>query len=56
MAEYRDIVVIGAGIAGMTAAIYAARAGKSVQVLDERQRGIQPLCERGLALIRAADK
>ena len=29
---------------------------KSVQVLDERQRGIQPLCERGLALIRAADK
>ena len=34
MAEYRDIVVIGAGIAGMTAAIYAARAGKSVQVLE----------------------
>lgn len=35
MAEHRaDILVIGAGIAGMTAAIYAARAGKSVAVLE----------------------
>ncbi|MBR3249021.1 FAD-dependent oxidoreductase [Candidatus Saccharibacteria bacterium] len=29
-----DIVIIGAGIAGMTAAIYARRAGKSVLVLE----------------------
>ena len=27
-----------------------------VQVLGERQVGIQPLCERGLALIRAANQ
>lgn len=29
-----DVIVVGAGIAGMTAAIYVARAGKSVLVLE----------------------
>ncbi|MFN8051439.1 MAG: FAD-dependent oxidoreductase [Acidimicrobiales bacterium] len=32
-----DVVVIGAGLAGLTAASYAARSGASVTVLDARQ-------------------
>lgn len=36
-----QIVIIGAGIAGLTAAIYAARAGKSVIVLDGKGYGGQ---------------
>ncbi|MBQ6150028.1 FAD-dependent oxidoreductase [Candidatus Saccharibacteria bacterium] len=36
-----DIVIVGAGIAGMTAAIYAVRAGKKVLVLEERVQGGQ---------------
>lgn len=34
MVQNTDIVVIGAGIAGMTAAVYAVRAGKRVTVLE----------------------
>ena len=36
-----DIIIIGAGIAGMTAAIYAKRAGKDVLLLDEISYGGQ---------------
>ena len=36
-----DIAVIGAGIAGMTAAIYAARAGKSVVLIEKETVGGQ---------------
>ena len=36
-----DIVVIGAGMAGLTASIYAVRAGKSVLVLESRMHGGQ---------------
>jgi thioredoxin reductase (NADPH) len=36
-----DIVIIGAGTAGMTAAIYAARAGKSVMLLEGEALGGQ---------------
>ena len=36
-----DVVIVGAGIAGMTAAIYAARGGKSVLVLEEKMQGGQ---------------
>ena len=36
-----DIVIAGAGIAGMTAAIYAGRAGKSVLVLENGSCGGQ---------------
>jgi len=36
-----DIVIIGAGTAGLTAAIYAQRAGKSALVLDEKGYGGQ---------------
>ncbi len=36
-----DIVIIGAGTAGMTAAIYAARAGKTVLLLEEGAVGGQ---------------
>lgn len=38
---YYDIIVIGAGTAGMTAAVYGARAGKKVLVLEARQAGGQ---------------
>ncbi len=34
-----DIIIIGAGIAGLTAAIYARRAGKSVLVLEQAVKG-----------------
>ena len=36
-----DIIVIGAGIAGLTAAIYSKRAGKNVLVLESRTYGGQ---------------
>ena len=34
-----DVVIIGAGMAGLTAAIYAGRAGKSVVVLENKVKG-----------------
>ena len=37
----RDLIIIGAGCAGLTAAIYAARAGKSVLVLEQETVGGQ---------------
>ena len=36
-----DILIIGAGPAGLTAAIYAARAGKSVLLLEKETFGGQ---------------
>lgn len=36
-----DVIIAGAGIAGMTAAIYAVRAGKTVLMLEERVEGGQ---------------
>lgn len=36
-----DVVIVGAGIAGLTAAIYAKRAGKSVLVLEGKTYGGQ---------------
>ena len=41
MAEYFDIIVVGGGPAGLTAAIYARRAGKSVLVLEKESFGGQ---------------
>jgi len=37
----KDIIIIGAGCAGLTAAIYAARAGRSVLVLEQESVGGQ---------------
>lgn len=37
----KDIIIIGAGTAGMTAAIYAARAGKDVLILEKKSYGGQ---------------
>ena len=36
-----DVVIVGAGTAGLSAAIYALRAGKSVLVLEEKMYGGQ---------------
>ena len=36
-----DIIIVGAGTAGLSAAIYALRAGKSVLVLEEKSYGGQ---------------
>ncbi|WP_040197963.1 thioredoxin-disulfide reductase [Candidatus Soleaferrea massiliensis] len=36
-----DVMIIGAGIAGLTAAVYATRAGKSVAVVEENVYGGQ---------------
>lgn len=39
--EKYDVIIAGGGIAGLTAAIYAARAGKSVMVFEEEYCGGQ---------------
>ena len=36
-----DVIIVGAGIAGLTAAIYVSRAGKSVLVLESTMQGGQ---------------
>lgn len=36
-----DVIVVGAGIAGMTAAIYALRAGRTVLVIEKESIGGQ---------------
>lgn len=41
MSKKYDVIIIGAGIAGMTAAIYVQRAGRSVLVLEGRIHGGQ---------------
>ena len=41
MKEYYDVVVIGSGIAGMTAAIYLKRGGLNVLVIEENAPGGQ---------------
>lgn len=38
---YKDIVIIGAGTAGLTAALYAARAGKDVMLVEDKLYGGQ---------------
>ena len=52
MAEKKinDIVIVGAGPAGLTASIYAARAGLSAVVLDELGAGGQLLSIDNLKL------
>ena len=46
--EY-DILIIGAGMAGLTAAIYGARASKSVLVLESKTAGGQILESRSVS-------
>ena len=41
MIELFDVIIVGAGVAGMTAAIYAKRAGKSVLVIESKVTGGQ---------------
>ena len=36
-----DIIVVGAGTAGLSAAVYGARAGKRVLVLEQKNAGGQ---------------
>ena len=36
-----DIVIVGAGVAGLSAAIYGLRAGKSVLLFEEKTYGGQ---------------
>jgi flavin-dependent dehydrogenase len=46
--EYRDIVVVGAGPAGLAAAIAARQKGLSVAVLDPARPPIEKACGEGL--------
>lgn len=41
MSEYHDVVIVGAGPAGLTAGIYAGRAGLSVAILERQYPGGQ---------------
>lgn len=41
MAKVYDVIIVGAGVAGMTAAIYVARAGRSVLILEGKMHGGQ---------------
>ena len=43
-----DIIIVGAGMAGLTAAIYAARAGKRVLVVEGGARGGQIITSRSV--------
>ena len=42
----KDVIIIGAGTAGLTAAIYALRAGKSVLVLEQGNYGAYGIISR----------
>ena len=37
----KDIIIIGGGIAGLTAAVYALRSGKSVLLFEKKAYGCQ---------------
>ncbi len=39
--RFYDIIIIGAGTAGLSAALYGSRAGKKVLVLEEKVNGGQ---------------
>ena len=39
MAEEWDLIIVGAGPAGLTAGIYGARSGLKTLILDEKQAG-----------------
>lgn len=41
MSDVYDVVIVGAGVAGMTAAIYARRAGKTVLLIENQMAGGQ---------------
>ena len=41
MDQYFDIIIVGGGPAGLTAAVYARRAGKSVLLLERESFGGQ---------------
>ena len=41
MHEHFDLIIVGAGPAGLTAAVYARRAGRSVLVLERSSIGGQ---------------
>ncbi len=47
--KYFDVIIVGAGVAGMTAGIYAKRAGKSVLILEGKAQGGQIINTFGVA-------
>ena len=49
MSKKFDIAIVGAGVAGMTAAIYGCRAGKSVVVFEEKVPGGQIISSTALS-------
>ena len=47
-----DIIIIGGGISGLTASIYAKRAGKKVLLLEEKTLVVKLLILMILRIIR----
>lgn len=51
---HKDVVIIGAGMAGLTAALYAGRMNLSVLVLENAIVGGQISNATGIEIIRAS--
>jgi len=52
MPDYYDLIVIGAGAAGLTAAAHAGKSGKSVLVVDKNTQPARKVFISGGGILR----